>query len=332
MQGGRTATENDDRGSTTAAATGAALEAHSAKAKRQVGIDVGGTSIKAGIVTHGGEIVLERNFEPGFARGPQKVLDTFADIFRELGGGERLGLGIPGLLDRARGHLIASPNLPGFVDLSVKQELARRLGLDPAHVHIENDANAAAVGELWLGAGRGETDALMVTLGTGIGGGLILNGELYAGTGMAGEVGHVVIDPDGPACGCGKRGCVEQFASATAAKRRALAAQLPPDAPGDLVLLSERARAGSLAEAALLQEVGRDLGRGLGPVVCLLDLRTFVFGGGFAAALDLLDAGIREGIHERSYGGRAPSMRLLAATLGPSAGWIGAARVAMLAR
>jgi glucokinase len=301
-------------------------------ARRQVGIDLGGTSIKAGVVTHAGEVLVESNYDPGFARGPKAVLDTLADIFKELGGGARLGIGVPGLLDRQRGRLIASPNLPGFVDLAVKHELAQRVGLAPEHVHVENDANAAAVGELWLGAGRGERDALLVTLGTGVGGGLILNGELYAGAGMAGEIGHVVVDPQGPPCGCGKRGCVEALASATAAKRRALAANLPPDAPGDLVTLTERARSGSLAESALLREVGRDLGRGLGMVVCLLDLRVFVFGGGFSAALDVLEGGIREGLEERSYGGRAPAIKLLGATLGPSAGWIGAARVALTAR
>lgn len=298
--------------------------------ERQVGIDLGGTSVKAGVATAGGMLLEEHNYDPGFARGPAAVLDTLAGIFRELGGGPRLGIGVPGLLDRARGHLIASPNLPGFVDLPIKHELARRVGLPPEHVHVENDANAAAVGELWLGAGRGEHDALMVTLGTGVGGGLILNGRLYAGAGMAGEVGHLVVDPQGPPCGCGKRGCVETLASATAAKRRAIAAQLPPDAPGDLVTLTARARAGSLAESALLRDIGRDLGRGLGPVVCLLDLRVFVFGGGFSAALDLLDGGIREGLEERSYGGRSPDVKLLGATLGPAAGWIGAARVAML--
>lgn len=299
---------------------------------RQVGIDLGGTSIKAGAVSEDGTILEERSYDPGFARGPAAVLDTLAAIFRELGGTTRLGIGVPGLLDRARGHLIASPNLPGFVDLAVKQELAGRIGVAPECVHVENDANAAAVGELWLGAGRGERDALLVTLGTGIGGGLILNGQLYAGAGMAGEVGHIVVDSEGPPCGCGKRGCVETLASATAAKRRATAASLPPDAAGDLVKLTERARAGSLAEAALMREIGRDLGRGLGPVVCLLDLRVFLFGGGFSAALDVLEQGVREGIEERSYGGRAPKIKLLGATLGPSAGWIGAAKVALDAR
>jgi glucokinase len=297
----------------------------------QVGIDLGGTAAKSGRVTHTGEILAERTIDPGFADGPERVLDRLASLFHELGGGDALGIGVPGFLERERGFVVASPNLPGFVNLDVKGGLARRTGLSPSRVHVENDANAAAVGELWLGAGRGERDALVVTLGTGIGGGLILNGELYAGAGMGGEVGHVVIDPQGPTCGCGKRGCVETFASATAAKRRALAAGLPLEQPGDLMLLTQRARDGHAAEKKLMTDIGRDLGRGLGPVVCLLDLRVFVFGGGFSGALDVLEGGIREGIEERSFGGRAKEMKLLRATLGPSAGWIGAARVAIAA-
>jgi glucokinase len=298
----------------------------------QVGIDLGGTAAKSGRITAEGEILAERTIDPGFKDGPRAVLDRLAQLFHDLGGGETLGIGVPGLLDRARGFVHSSPNLPGFVQLDVKGELARRTGLDSARVHVENDANAAAVGELWLGAGRGERDALVVTLGTGIGGGLILNGELYAGAGTGGEVGHIVVDPNGPPCGCGKRGCVETLASATAAKRRSVAAKLPADKPGDLVLLAQRARDGAAAEAALMREIGRDLGRGLGPVVCLLDLRTYIFGGGFSGALDVLESGIREGLEERSYAGRGREVKLLRATLGPAAGWIGAARVALAAR
>ncbi|MBM3987542.1 MAG: ROK family protein [Planctomycetes bacterium] len=298
----------------------------------QVGIDLGGTAAKSGRITHAGEILAEKTIEPGFADGPERVLDRLADLFRELGGGDALGVGVPGLLDRERGLVLSSPNLKGFSGLDVKSGLARRTGLAPERVHVENDANAAAVGELWLGAGRGERDALVVTLGTGIGGGLILGGKLHAGEGLGGEIGHVVVDPRGPRCGCGKQGCVEALASATAARRRALAARLPAESPGDLVVLAQRAREGHEPERDLLREIGSDLGRGLGPVLCLLDLRLYIFGGGFSGALDVLEAGIREGIEERSFGGRAAAVRLLRATLGPAAGWIGAARVAIAAR
>jgi glucokinase len=300
--------------------------------QRQVGIDVGGTAVKAGCITTEGDVVRETSIDPEFARGREHAFDAIAALFGELGGGDKLGIGVPGLLDRKRGHLLSAPNIPGFTDVSIKNEIARRVGLAPERVLVENDANAAAVGEMWLGAGRGERDALVVTLGTGIGGGVILNGELYAGADLGGEVGHIVIDPRGPVCGCGNRGCVEQYASATAARKRAIAAGLPKSEPGDLIALAERARTGHAAEAALMREIGRDLGRGLGAVVGILDLRLFIFGGGFSAALDVLDAGVREGIDERCYGRRAAKIRLERAELGPAAGWIGAARVAMSAR
>jgi glucokinase len=293
---------------------------------RWVGIDIGGTSVKAGALGADGSTIEEANFDPEFARGPSHALDAIAREARRLGAQETLGVGVPGLLRRQDGYVLSSPNIKGFKDLPLRDELARRLGIAPSKVIVENDANAAALGEQWLGAGRGAGDLLMVTLGTGIGGGLILDGKLYAGAGLGGEVGHVVVDPLGPACGCGSRGCLETLASATAARRRSLAAGLPTEKPGDLKLLCDRARSGHGPEKQLLFEIGRDLGRGLGPVICLLDVNLFVFGGGFSAALDTLEGGIRVGADERSYGGRGAHLQLVRATLGPAAGWIGAAR------
>src|SRR5262249_4509221 len=167
----------------------------------------------------------------------------------------------------------------------------------------------------------------LLTLGTGIGGGLILCGELFIGEGLAGEPGHLNIQPEGHPCGCGMRGCLEQYASATAARRRALERNLPREAPGDLKRLAELARTSAGPERALLEEIGYDLGRGLAAVVVLLDVRTFLFGGGFSAALDVLEPGIRRALVQWTYGERAASVKLLGATLGPSAGWIGAARL-----
>jgi glucokinase len=138
----------------------------------------------------------------------------------------------------------------------------------------------------------------------------------------------VCIDPHGHGCGCGRRGCVEQYASATAARRRAVERGLPADAPGDLVKLAAAARRGSAPERALCHEIGRDLGRGLATVVTLLDLRCFVIGGGFGAATDVLQAGVRAGLEERSYGRRLAEVRAIPAELGADAGWIGAAKVA----
>lgn len=298
---------------------------------RLVGIDLGGTSIKAGACDEKGHVLDHRSVPTGLDEGTPAVLDRMAQLARDLGARGRVGVGAPGLIDHAAGRVLESPNLQVMQGAPVRDELARRLDFKPADVILENDANCAAYGEHWCGAGAGETDMLMVTLGTGVGGGLVLNDALYAGPGgMAGEIGHVCIDPLGPPCGCGRRGCVEQFASATAATRRAVAAGLPRESPGDLELLARQAREWDGPERALLRDVGRDLGRGLGMVVCLLDLRTFVVGGGFGAALDVLEPGIRVGLNDRSYGDRLQKVRILPAKLGPDAGWIGAARLTVV--
>ncbi|MBL8861990.1 MAG: ROK family protein [Planctomycetes bacterium] len=296
---------------------------------RLVGIDLGGTAIKAGAADEHGAILARRSIPTGLAEGADAVLGRMAALARELGAERALGVGSPGLIDHERGVVLECPNLKALEDVPLRDELARRLGLPNSAVRLENDANAAAVGEGWLGAGRSHRDLLLVTLGTGVGGGLILDGRLYAGAGgMAGEIGHVCIDPEGPWCGCGRRGCVEQYASATAARRRAREQGLPAEQPGDLELLASLARAGAGPERDLLLAVGRDLGRGLAAAVTLLDLRCFVVGGGFGAALDVLAPGIQAGIEERSYGRRLADVRILPAELGADAGWIGAARLA----
>jgi glucokinase len=295
---------------------------------RLVGLDLGGTSIKAGVVSDQGEVLDRRSSEVVAASGAPGVLESLAALARELGVERKLGLGAPGLFDRERGVVLESPNLPFLEGVPLRGELARRLGLAEEDVLLENDANAAAIGEHWLGAGRSEPDLLMVTLGTGVGGGLILRGELYAGPGgMAGEIGHVVVDPAGPPCPCGSRGCLETFASASAAQRRATALGLPAGAPGDLLRLTDLARRAAGRERDLLLDVGRHLGWGLAAVVTLLDVRVFVIGGGFGAALDVLEPGIRAGLGERSYGPRLDAVRIVRAQLGADAGWMGAARL-----
>ena len=295
------------------------------------GVDVGGSAIKLGVLARDGSERTERTLAVRAGDSAEVLLASAARALLELAGGapRGVGVGLPGLLDRSAGLVRHSPNLPWLEDVPVGEVLARHLGLDSAAIRLENDANVAALGEQWLGAARGERELLLLTLGTGIGGGLILGGELFVGAGMAGEVGHVNLDPAGPPCGCGARGCLEQYASASAARARALERNLPAEAPGALERLAALARARAGAERELLHAVGYDLGRGLAAVLALLDLRTFVFGGGFSAALDVLEPGIRRGLAEWVYGGRAQGVRLLRATLGSSAGWIGAARLAL---
>jgi glucokinase len=297
---------------------------------KAVGIDLGGSAVKAGAVTESGEVLARRSIAVDPTAGASVLLDRIAELARELGAERTIGLGSPGLLDRARGSVIEAPNLHFLEGVSLRNELARRLNLPPQAVILENDASVAALAEHWLGAGRGESDLLTVTLGTGVGGGLVLGGELYSGPGgMAGEIGHVVVDRRGPNCGCGSRGCLETLASASAARRRAIEKGVPREKPGDLELLAAAARRGPGAERDLLLEIGADLGRGLASAVTLLDIRLFVVGGGFGAALDVLEPGIRAGLAERTYGMRISDVRIVPAVLGADAGWIGAARLAL---
>jgi glucokinase len=293
---------------------------------RAVGIDLGGTAIKAGAISETGTILDRRTVPVDVREGPGSLLDRIAEIARALGAEDGIGLGSPGVFDRGRGTILEAPNLHLLEGIQLCEEIARRLDVRADSVRLENDANVAALGEQWIGAGRGEADLLLVTLGTGVGGGLVLGGELFSGPGgMAGEIGHVVVDPSGNVCGCGARGCLETLASATAARRRAAERGLDED----LERLAATARRSDGPERDLLEEIGRDLGRGLAVALTLLDVRLFVVGGGFGAALDLLEPGVREGLAERSYGRGVDDLRIVPAALGPDAGWIGAARLAL---
>lgn len=294
--------------------------------RHAVGVDLGGTGIKAGCIEADGGGRERREVEARVQEGPEAVCKRIAALARELGCDGRLGMGVPGLLDRERGLVTHCPNLAPLEGFPLRATLARELGLQEADVRLENDANVAALGEHWLGGAAGEPNVLVVTLGTGIGGGLILGGRLYSGPGgLAAEVGHLCVEPAGPRCGCGNRGCLETLASATAATRRAAEAGLEPE----LARLSETARAGEGPARELLEAVGRDLGRGLAQAVMLLDLEVFLVGGGFGAALDVLRPGILDGLVERTYGRAREAFRVLPATLGADAGWIGAARLAL---
>ena len=293
----------------------------------RVGIDLGGTAIKAGAVSLEGAILERRSIPAELERGPLDLADRIAGLARELECSGGVGIGVPGLLDRDAGKVITSANLHQIDGFPLVDAVAERLGVPSSHVALENDANVAALGEAWAGAGRKDPDFLMVTLGTGVGGGVVLGGEVVTGSGgLAGEIGHICVEPGGQECGCGRLGCLETLASATAASRRAQAAGLP----ADLAEVNALASSGDASAATLLADVGRDLGRGLAAAAVLLDVRVFVIGGGFGAALDLLRPGIEEGLTERAYGRVADDYKILGAELGPDAGWIGAARVSHL--
>ncbi len=297
-----------------------------------IGVDVGGSAIKLGTIDEEGRVLAEEAAPLPDPLEASLLFETIAKRVRRLSEGDLrhgVGVGLPAMLDPARDLVQLSPNLPWLNGVQVRSGLAEQLGIAPERVRIENDANVAALGEQWQGAAKGRPRVLVLTLGTGIGSGLILDGRLFVGEGMASESGHVVVDPAGPPCGCGARGCVETLASATAVRRRAIERSLPPEDPGHLERLAARAREGSGGERDLLHEVGLDLGHALAAIVTVLDLRTFVFGGGFSAALDTMEEGIRQGIAEWARPVRVTGISIERAILGPAAGWIGAARLTL---
>lgn len=296
---------------------------------RFLGLDVGGTQVKAGVFEASGERLAGEAQDTQLASA-DAFLDALSEQARSYGPVERIGLGMPGVFRTGTGVLQRSSNLEVLEGVDLVGGLAERLGRDTATVVVGNDANLAAFGEQGFGAGVGERDLVMVTLGTGVGGGIVLDGQLVTGPGgKAGEIGHVVVRPKdagGPACKCGSFGCLEVLASAEAAKARARSAGLD----GTLQQVCERARQGPGPERDLMHAIGRDLGSGLAYAVTLLDIDLFLVGGGLGESLDVLVPGALEALAERSYGNDTP--RLIPAELGNSAGWIGAARMAATSR
>jgi glucokinase len=306
-----------------------------------VGLDFGGTTIKGGVIrASGGSAVCTGSapFEQSapadeiYRRAGALALELEAKA--GLGPAEGVGVGCAGIFHRATGEVLASANMQNLVGTSLSEGVSKALG--GRHVVIENDANVAAYGEQWLGAGLHERDLILVTLGTGVGGGVVLSDQLFTGPGgNAGEVGHMVIcqKPSNSAydapyfpeleCACGSYGCLERLVSATAAMRRAKGAGVTPDLPE----LCRLARETDGRERALLHQIGRDLGSGLATLVTLFDVNVFAIGGGFGAALDVLKPGALESMAERRYGTREPI--IVEATLGSDAGWIGAARLSI---
>lgn len=303
-----------------------------------VGLDFGGMSIKGGALrARDGEVLATatRPFDP--AAPADEIFDRAASCVEELEDavGTRspaIGLGCAGLFDRPTGRVLASANMPNLVGTSLSDGVGARCS--GRRVVVENDANVAAFGEQWLGAGRDEENLVLLTLGTGVGGGIVLGDELFVGPGgNAGEIGHTVIvqRPTGSPydapyhgeleCPCGSYGCLERLVSATAAMRRARDAGLTDDLPA----LCDEARASAGPARDLLHAIGRDLGAGLSALVTLFDVGFFAIGGGFGAALDLLEGGAHEVLEDRRYG-TAPA-RIVRAALGGDAGWIGAARL-----
>lgn len=307
-----------------------------------VGVDIGGTKIAAGVLTPDGELAA-RSRKATPVRDADAVLEVIVDLVHSFTDDfdlEAVGIGMAGLVDETRSRVIVAPNL-GWKEEPLRQQVERAVGLPTV---VENDANAAAWGELMHGAGRGHKDLVMVTVGTGIGGGLILSGKLQRGAhGVGAEFGHLRLVPDGRLCGCGRHGCWEQYGSGNALVRTAR--NLASDRRGEAgVLMSfgdgtpegiqglhvtEAARRGDAVALEAFEVTGTWLARGMVEVATLLDPAAFVIGGGVVEAGDLL-----LGPTKREYAAQLlarsqrPMTTIIPATLGNLAGIYGAADLA----
>jgi glucokinase len=303
-----------------------------------VGIDVGGTKILGIALDAQGERIGVPVRVPTPA-GDGPLFDAIVAVVEALGAGfDAVGVGIPGLVDRT-GRLAVGANLPGVVDVAIGAELERRLEVP---VTVDNDATCATWAEVRLGAARGADDAVLVTLGTGIGGGIVAGGVLQRGAnGFAGEPGHMVVDPNGPPCPCGRRGCWERFASGSGLGRLARdaaeagrGARLVTLAGGDPELVKGEhvtvaANEGDPDALAVLRDFGWWAALGIANLVNILDPEVVVVGGGLVEAGEVLMEPIREAYRVLVLSGdERPDVRIVPAELRGEAGAIGAALLA----
>ena len=292
-----------------------------------IGVDLGGTNLRVAAIGSDG-FLLERVSAPAiYSDGPERVVREIVRIItkvrkalptRELLG---VGIGVPGFIDIRTGVVLAAANLPGFTGCPVRDQIQNELGIPIA---LENDANAAALGEKWMGAGRDVQDLILLTLGTGIGGGIVSGGQILHGfLGMAGEIGHITIYPDGNPCGCGNNGCLEKHASATAIAAMARMLDMGEDITAAGVY--EAAMGGDHRAVLVFESMGKALGIALANLVNIFNFPLYLLSGGPLPAWDYFAPSMFAEIDKRSYTCKRTGTRIEKATLGSEAGLFGAA-------
>lgn len=317
-----------------------------------IGVDLGATTVKAGVVNREGKILADYSIETLADKGPAAVIRQVSLAIRQLldQSTEReiagIGIGAPGVVALDGGVVKHPPNFSAWTEINLGEEVHKQFRL---MVNVENDANVAALAEAKFGAGKTEKDFLFVIWGTGVGGGIILNGEIYRGPhGGAGEIGHVTIDHNGPPCGCGNHGCVEAYVGQRYLSQRARARLEPllevaertrSKEPGskiaDLVkgnldliephIISMAARQGDQLAHEILEEAGMLLGVGIASVLNVLDLRLVIVGGGISAADAFVFKAIERSVRSRVLKSSKEHIRVAPAQLGNTAGILGAA-------
>jgi glucokinase len=304
-----------------------------------IGIDIGGPAIKVGLVSAGGTITKSGKIPTEPEKGPEAAAERALQWFAEQGISSEesgaAGVACAGLIDKENGKIITSPNLQDWEGAPLADIFAARLSLP---VTVENDASAAAYGEYRAGAGRGTKDFACITLGTGVGGGLVIDGRLHGGfRGLAGEIGHTIVMIDGPQCSCGNRGCLEALVGAGYIVERARR-ELESDAgsllhgiePLAVKDISQAASKGDRLAVGVLRRTGFYLGVGLCNLIHVLGPEVIAIGGGVAGAGDLILRPARETIREYAMHEVLTDIGVVAAELGNNAALIGVSLLAAL--
>lgn len=310
-----------------------------------IGVDIGGTNVKLGLVDPSGKVIFRESFPTHQPQGKKGLLQTIVGHVRELArlSAERdhrvvgIGIGAPGAVDVERGFVYFFPNIPGWKDTPLKNILERRFGLPVA---VDNDANAMAYGEFRFGAGRGSKTIVALTLGTGIGGGLVIDGKLFHGPHFSAvEIGHIVLNENGPLCACGNHGCLETYVGSGYFVQEALR-RLKKNPGGILagdlrkgkeltpLAVAQAARRGDDLSKEMWSQTGAHLGNALAGLANLLNPEKFILGGGIAQNGDLLFKPVIAALNKKAFPIAASSVKVVPAALGVDAGLIGAAALA----
>jgi len=293
-------------------------------------VDLGGTNLRMAAVDRDGKVLSRARTETPKGRGSAGLLDAIANLAEECSAALQadqkvvgFGAGIPANI--VNGPVRGLPNYSEIEGMDLKAELEAKFGVPVA---LENDATAAAIGENWLGASKDVRDSIMITLGTGVGGGIIINNEPLRGIdGTAGKIGHINVEPDGHPCKCGSRGCIEEYASATAIVRMARESGLDLSTALEVY---EAAQLGDERASGVFQKVGRYLGITLGSLANALNPEMIIIGGGAAAAWDAFIGPLTTELHYRAFNEPADRVQIVRGTLGDDAGILGAARSVFL--
>jgi glucokinase len=304
-----------------------------------IGVDLGGTNMRTALLSPDGLILDRHKVSTHAAEGWKQVVARLVENivrYQKIAIGKGLnvaaaGVGAPGVIQMESGIVVKSPNFPDWNNLPLKEVLEKALNVP---VFIENDANAAALGERWLGAGRDINSMILLTLGTGVGGGIVLNKQIWQGAdGMAGEIGHMTLIPDGRLCGCGNTGCLEMYASARGIVQSyreavnssgiAMVAELSSEQ------IYQAARDGEKVACKVMKDMGRMLGIGIANLINIFNPQMIVLGGGVKDAWQLFINATQEEVMRRAFKVPAERTKIVPSLLGDDAGMVGAAAVAL---